>query len=246
MKIEIPTTCPSCGSVLIWKKDLLYCMSDECGQKDLKKILNFTQVLKIKGLGSSTIQKLNLKTIFDIYSITPEYIQEHLNSEKIAYKIITEIEKSKYVPLSKLLPAFSIPLIGKTVTEKLMPYISHVTDISEEVCREAGLGPKATENLMKWYNEELLEVLRLPFSFKSDFTAKPQVKGTVCITGKLKSFRTKAEAEKVLLNAGYLVKSTLTKDVTYLVNESGVESSKTEMARNRGISIISNLTQLIG
>ena len=49
-------------------------------------------------------------------------------------------------------------------------------------------------------------------------------RGVVCITGKLKSFKTKAQAGTALVNLGYIVKSSLTKDVTILVNESGTKS----------------------
>jgi len=38
----------------------------------------------------------------------------------------------------------------------------------------------------------------------------------------------------------------VTKEVTHLVNESGLESSKTKKARESGISIIENLNQFIG
>ena len=70
--------------------------------------------------------------------------------------------------------------------------------------------------------------------------------GVVCISGKLKSFKTKAEATEVLTQKGYAVKSSVTKDVTHLVNESGVESTKTRKARDSGIIIIENLKELIG
>ena len=43
---------------------------------------------------------------------------------------------------------------------------------------------------------------------------------------------------------GYLVKNSLTKDVTILVNESGVDSAKTQAALDRGVQIITNLKQL--
>jgi len=66
----------------------------------------------------------------------------------------------------------------------------------------------------------------------------------VCITGKLKSFKTKALATKYLETQGYLVKSSLTKDVTILVNESGVESAKTQAARDKGVLIITNLKEI--
>ena len=66
-------------------------------------------------------------------------------------------------------------------------------------------------------------------------------RGVVCITGKLKSFKTKAQAGTVLASLGYVVKSSLTKDVTILVNESGIESAKTKQARESGIEIITDL-----
>ena len=66
-------------------------------------------------------------------------------------------------------------------------------------------------------------------------------RGIVCITGKLKSFQTKAKAGTALVNLGYIVKSNLTKDVTILVNESGIESAKTKQARESGIEIVTDL-----
>ena len=62
--------------------------------------------------------------------------------------------------------------------------------------------------------------------------------------GKLKSYPTKAFAEKVLNQYGYVVKSSLTKDCTHLINESGIESAKTQTARDRGVIIITNVKQL--
>jgi len=38
----------------------------------------------------------------------------------------------------------------------------------------------------------------------------------------------------------------LTKDVTILVNESGIESAKTKKARDSGVQIITNLLEFIG
>jgi NAD-dependent DNA ligase len=68
--------------------------------------------------------------------------------------------------------------------------------------------------------------------------------GVVCISGKLTSYKTKAQATEYLEQLGYLVKSSLTKDVTILVNESGIESAKTRTAQERGVKIITNLNQI--
>ena len=67
----------------------------------------------------------------------------------------------------------------------------------------------------------------------------------MCISGRLKSYKTKAHAEQVLSQYGFVVKSSLTKDVTHLVNESGIESAKTQTARDRGVNIITNLKHLL-
>ena len=65
--------------------------------------------------------------------------------------------------------------------------------------------------------------------------------GTVCISGRLNSYPTKAAATEVLEQHGYVVKSSLTKDCTHLINESGIESAKTQAARERGVVIVTNL-----
>ena len=143
---------------------------------------------------------------------------------------------------------FSIPLIGKTATAKLATVCSHITDISEATCAKPGLGPKATANLLNWIQNDFLTFYdgRLPFDFKFVQSSSTSINGVVCISGKLNSFKTKAEATKALESQGYEVKSSLTKQVTILVNESGIESSKTKQARDNGVTIVTNLKDLIG
>ena len=70
-------------------------------------------------------------------------------------------------------------------------------------------------------------------------------KGTVCISGKLVSYPTKAAAKQVLEENGYAVKDNLTKDVTILVNESGIASAKTKKAETMGITIINNIKDIL-
>ena len=247
-KIEPPKICPSCGHSLEWINHLLYCKNSSCMSKAAKRVEHFAKTLKIKGLGPATIARLNLTDVADIYLLDEELIAEALNSDKLAEKLMFEIENSKNAPLNLLLPAFSIPLIGRSATEKLSFKCDHILDINEDSCREAGLGPKATENLMFWLNtnHSLLKVLPFSFKFVKPVDNKIEPKGTVCISGRLKTFKTKSEAEKVLTNLGYTVKNSLTKDVTILVNESGIESAKTLKARDSGVTIITDLNDLIG
>jgi NAD-dependent DNA ligase len=151
--------------------------------------------------------------------------------------------------LIDILPAFSIPLIGRSASQKLCDTISNIEDISENSCTEAGIGPKASANLVNFMETEFYPNRykdTLPFNWNNKINKKKEVTGVVCISGKLKSYPTKAHATKVLEQYGFVVKSSLTKVCTHLINESGIESAKTETARDRGVIIISNIKHLIG
>lgn len=246
--ITPPTNCPCCDSILEWSNDLLYCRNQDCNASTYKQIEHFASTLKIKGLGPSTIKKLHLTSILDIYTITLEELIEGLGSEKIAVKLLDEIEISKTRPLNAVLPAFGIPLVGKTASEKLSKVCDDIFDINYETCKQAGLGDKVTENLVHWLDTQE-EYHYLPFSYefsKSGATSSSETRGVVCISGKLNSYSTKQEAQRDLEALGYIVKSSITKDVTILVNESGRETSKTLKARDSGITIVTDLKLFIG
>ena len=245
-EINIPINCPTCSYKLDLVNEQLFCLNDSCEAKSSKKLEHFAKTLKIKGLGPATLDKLQVYDLHELYSFSVEEVCELLESEKIGIKLHQEINKSKAVDLINLLPAFSIPLIGNTASQKLGTVISHIDDITPESCKRAGLGPKATESLCNWIDDVFYpnEYDMLPFSFSCKTTEPKEIKGVVCITGKLKSYPNKAAAEAVLEKLGYVVKSSLTKDVTILVNESGIESSKTQTARDRGVQIINNIKNI--
>lgn len=245
--IEAPSNCPSCNSVLEEVNHLLYCRNPNCGGKSLKLIEHFAKTLKIKGLGPATIRKLEITSLEELYDLNYEQVSVALSSDRLAVKLIDELQRSRSAPLNVLLPAFSIPLIGKSAAEKLSRVCKDIEEIDYDLCRKAGLGDKASSNLTSWIEDEFYYVSLLPFSFRFDSPrAVVESKGTVCISGKLSSFKTKAEANAKLQELGYVTKTSLTKDVTILVNESGVESAKTKKARESGVEIITNLLDFIG
>ena len=243
--IAIPDICPSCGSKLELSFPLLYCRNPSCGEQTSKKIEHFAKTLKIKGLGPATIESLVLESINDIYALSEFDLVERLESQKLGQKLFLEIENSKKAPLNILLAAFSIRLIGKTASEKLSAVCESIHDINEDSCADAGLGPMATESLLEWLEEEY-PLLELPHSFSFDKPVSRTNVGVVCISGKLNSFGTKAQATQALEQHGYTVKSSVTKDVTILVNESGIESQKTTKARESGVTIVENLLDFLG
>lgn len=249
MKIEAPVNCPSCGYKLEYKNDILYCKNSQCTSQQEKALQHWAKTLKIKGLGPKTIQALGITSIIDLYLLDKGDLEDATGSKVLAEKLKKEIDNSKKLPLNYMLPAFSIPLIGRTASEKICAVIDSIHDISMETMKEAGLGPKAASNVVTWYNNTFLKEFDgvLQFSLKVDKKVRPKTtKGVVCITGRLETFKTKAEAKVFLESAGYTVKDSITKDVTILINESGKSSAKTEQALKNGVSVITNIKQLTG
>lgn len=247
-EINFPTNCPSCDSELQWVNDSLYCRNHLCPAQNARAVEHFAKTMKIKGLGPASIKKLGWTCPSEIYASTEESILASLGSEKVTSKLMLEILNSFDAPLERLLPAFGIPLIGNTATRKLSETISHISNINADTCERAGLGPKATHNLLEWIENDLPYFQEhIPCSwYFSDTPSLPIAsKGTVCISGRLKSFKSKAEATTALNAAGYEVKSSLTKQVTHLVNEGGQESAKTRQARDTGVTIVTDLISFL-
>lgn len=241
-----PTQCPCCESTLEKVGDQLFCRNSACSAQLSKKLEHFTKTLGIKGLGPKTIEKLQLQDITELFYLDEEEVQKVLG-EKIATKLLNEIEKAKLANLATVLESFSIPLIGNTAAKKLYTVISSIEEINHEACKQAGLGDKATQNLLNWIDTEYNEIQEfLPFDFsKQTVVETTGNKGTVCITGKLRSFSKKAEAAQVLEAAGYTVVDSVTKQLNYLIDETDVVSSKREKAMQYGITIITNINDFI-
>ena len=243
MKIEIPTKCPCCDFPLEQVNDQLFCRNNACSAQLYKKVEHFCKTLGIKGMGEKTIEKLNLNDIPELYYLDVDTATEALGSEKTAIKLLAEIDKSKQAPLELVLASFSIPLFGNTAATKLTKVVSHIDEITFEKCKEAGLGDKVATNLITFLETDFQDLKEfLPFSFKS--TNKPEAHSngkTVCLTGKLTSYKTKSEATTALEQAGYTVVETVNAKLNYLVDEGNKGSAKRVKAESLGIEIITNL-----
>ena len=233
-KIEIPTKCPACDSELEMVNDQLYCRSSTCPAKSLKGLTHFVKTMKIMGLGEQTLKKLETNTINDLYDYTLEDLVDKLG-EKIGTKILNEIDKSKNTTLQKFISAQGIPLIGKTAAEKIQNSGLSIEDIDATNCKKAGLGEKATANLVNWVNNEYYKYADLPFEFAD---AEPLESGiAVCISGKIPGY-TKSQIREMLMDYNVTVKDSVTKDLNYLIsNETG--TTKIKKAKGYNIEVLS-------
>ncbi len=248
MKIQIPTQCPCCDSPLEIVNEQLFCRNTACPAQLNKKVEHFTKTLGIKGFGPKTVEKLELTDLTEIFYLELDDLTEALGSEKTAAKLLDEIEAAKAAKLEKILPAFSIPLFGNTASTKLCGVISHIDEITAEKCKEAGLGDKVTANLISWLETEFQEVREfLPFDFQT--SGKQAISAdngkSICITGKLASYKNKAEAYAALIAAGYKVVESVNRQTDYLVDEGDKGSAKRKKAEELSIPIITNLIDFL-
>lgn len=248
MRIQIPTECPCCDYPLELVNDQLFCRNTACGAQLNKKVEHFCKTLGIKGMGSRTVEKLGLSDITELFYLDSEQVVESLGSEKVALKLLDEIERSKSADLATVIASFSIPLVGSTASKKLCEVVTSVDEISYDTCKQAGLGDKVTQNLVAWLETDFQEMREfLPFSFKSQKNSNTNNTNqkTICITGKLSSYKTKAEAYKSIEEAGYTPVESVTKTTDYLVDEEDKGSSKRKKAESLGITIITNLNNFL-
>lgn len=243
--INIPTHCPCCSYPLELVKDQLFCRNTACDAQLSKKVENFCKVLSIKGMGPKTIEKLNLSDITELFYLDRDEVVSVLG-EKVTDKLLNEIEKCKGASLDNVIAAFSVPLVGGTAGKKIAQVVKSIDEITQETCKIAGLGAKVTENLLNWVQTDYQEMKEfLPFTFEGKVQITDTNAKRVCITGKLKSYKKKSDAEGALSAAGFILVDSVTKTTDYLVDEEGKGSSKRDKAVQYGTTIINDLNDLL-
>jgi len=242
IKIIPPTNCPSCASLLELVKDQLFCRSTDCSTQAIKRVDAFAKVLRIKGLGIKTIQKLELTDMVSIYKISANEINDVIGLA-LGTKLHASIQESRRQNLATLIRSFSIPLVGKVASEKLASVVSSIQEINLSSCKKASLGEKTSEKLCTWLDEvwyqgqeDLLDYIDIIDTAKK---TNKSLDVSIVITGKLDNYKNRREAASYLESRGYTVKSSVTKQVDFLISEEGRESSSSKKAKSLNIPILS-------
>jgi DNA ligase (NAD+) len=238
LKIEIPTTCPSCFSDLEQVNSQLFCRNKDCPAQTTKKVEAFVKKMRIKGLGPARISNLGFVRPIEIYETSLDTYVEVLG-EKIGQKIFEEIQNSRMTTFTTFLSALSIPLIGNTASKKISEYHNNIDSMVHDIHLNM-VGEKARQNIQNYTDEYYFDLLDLEnyFTFKEKKKIVKASKGNVCITGKLNDFSNRAKAKEFLEEHGYTVTSTISGKTNYLVCEDGSNSSKSKKAESLEIPIV--------
>ncbi|QPB12108.1 DNA ligase [Providencia phage PSTCR5] len=242
MKIQIPTHCPICGSVLERVNSQLFCRNkDNCSAQSSKSLESFCKKMKLKGFGEKTLEKLELTSVPELFYIDSSFLEEILG-EKIGNKLSAELDRMRTsVEMSTLLASLSIPLVGTVAAEKAVAGATSLADTK--------LSGKAGESLEVWKHSDLgKEIMALPWNFTKVTQVVNETESlgiAVCVTGSVEG-HTRTSITKHLESLGFTVKKSVTKDVKYLIceDESKRSSSSYLKALENGVEI-GSLTKLI-
>lgn len=263
-EIKAPKYCPKCNLNVVREESMAAyrCLNKDCLASRSQALIHFVskKALDIDGLGERIVLLLIdnnlLNTFSDLYKLTKEDLLKLEGfAEKKADNIISSIEKSLNTSLFKFIIALGISQIGEEASLKIASLMAQ--ELKKNIFSPLDLlnwakgkdkedwlaiddfGEVMANNLVNYFqskeNQELLNNLN-KHGFKLKFDLKTNIKLSFLFTGSLNSL-TRQEAKDRIKAIGASVKSSLSRDLDYLV-AGEKPGSKLKQAKNLGIKII--------
>ena len=248
--------CPVCGSPLVRKDAMHFCVSPTCPAKKIEGMIHFASkdAMDIVGMGDKVVEEFfNEGFISDIPSIY--HLREHRDEiisidgwkDKSVDNLLDAIDKSKANSLERLLFGLGIKEVGekmaKILAKKYGELDAFMNASKEEYQAIPDVGPVLAKSLFDFFHNEenlvMIEKLRelgLNFKFlgyvKVDENS-PFFGKIVVLTGTLSKYGRK-EATELLENMGAKVAGSVSKKTDIVIY--GVEAgSKLDKANELGV-----------
>ena len=267
-KFVFPKKCPSCGLEVIKEFNkltkkfdaVIRCPSEgfTCDKITVEKIKHFVSkdALNIEGFGKKVVEKFwDLKFIkFPSSVFTLDY--EKINKldgwgEKSVSNLKNSIEQSKNITLDKFIFSLGIRHIGQENAKLLAQYFSDKKNFLKltnnfnysSIANIDGIGDTQIKSLKKFFKNNLnnkevkkLSELMLVKSANKDTSGKLK-SNSFMFTGKLSNI-SRAEAKSLTERNSGKILSNVTKKLNYLVIGENPTPKKLKLAKDLGISII--------
>jgi len=238
-KFRMPSHCPECGTAVVKPEDeaMHRCPNTSCPAQFFELLKHFVSkgATDIDGLGEQWcrifIDQGLVTDLAGLYSLEKDNLLElDRMGDRLATRILANIESSKQKPLPRLLFALGIIHVGSEIAELLTQTYNSIEEIAgaseEELAEIPGIGPKIAASIASYFqveaNQAVIEKLRTAgVNLKQEprpFTvgAQPFADLTFVVTGTLSGF-SRREAESQIKDLGGKVTSSVTKNTDYLV-----------------------------
>ena len=240
---QMPERCPECDTPVIKNDDdaMHRCPNSSCPAQFFELLKHFVgkNAADIDGLGERwcgiLIDQEMVSDVADLYRLEKHRLLElDRMGDKLATRIMDNIEASKNKPLPRLLFALGITHVGAEVAELLSGSYISIEDLAraseEDLTEIDGIGPKIAESIVAWFqapaNEAVIRKLRdagvrleqdaLPAASIAASEGAPFGGLTFVVTGTLSDF-SRTEAEGRIKGLGGKVTSSVTKKTSYVV-----------------------------
>ncbi len=263
---KMPDLCPVCGTTVVkYEDDAIHrCPNSSCPVQFFELLKHFVSkgAANIDGLGEQwcriLIEQNLVSDVSDLYYLKKEQLLElDRMGDKLATKIMDNIDSSKSRPLARLLYALGILHVGTEVSELLTQNYNDIHDISrasrEDLTEIPGIGPKIAASIVAYFqvpaNQEVVSkllksgvVLLQEARPMADNGETPLRGMTFVVTGTLSS-QSRNEAESRIKDLGGKVTSSVTKNTSYVVVGAS-PGSKVAAAERLEIPILDEATFL--
>jgi DNA ligase (NAD+) len=252
-EIEYPSICGACGSKLEDTGTRLFCPNSSCPKRLHHRLDKWVSVLDIRELGEKLLAQLfesgRVRHIPDLYTLNEKELAAFERMGDLsAAKVIRHIRTRRELSLAVFIAGFDFEGVGELIVEKA---IAEGFDTLEKLRAASvndlagvyGLGEITARVIVSGLEEcktEIDEVLAAGIIFIAppDRQDLPFRGKSFCFTGELKTMK-RNEAEEKVKTLGGSAKSTVVKDLSYLVtNDRESGSGKNKKAAELGVPII--------
>ena len=262
----MPSHCPACGSPVVRAEGeaVTRCVNASCSARLKESILHFARraALDVDGMGEWLVDALVdgglVKDLADLYELRVERLADLTKEtkvsparlgEKSAARVVSGLERSKEVPLGRLVFGLGIRHVGERTAALLAEHFRSLDRIAaasaDELEQVEEVGPRIAESIRTFFssarNRELLERLRahgLRFGAEAGDAERPRpLAGKVFVlTGTLAGMG-RDEAKSSIREAGGKVSGSVSRNTHYVVAGEN-PGSKLRKAEQLGVQVI--------
>lgn len=264
--VEIPSSCPCCGSRLQIHETSggthqLFCENPNCAAKLVRKFVHFCDKtrMNIEGLSEKTLAKFIgmgwIRNFGDLYTL--EQHQEEITQtegfgEKSFARLQASIDKSRYCTLNQFIAGMGIPMVGRSAGRIISRHFGGDFDAFEQAVKDGfdftmltDFGETMHNNIYQWYADEEAGKLWRPLLEHIIFEKENETMSTnnsifagktIVATGKLENY-TRDEIQMKIMSLGAKAASSVSKKTDYLIVGEKA-GSKLAKAQQLGVTIL--------
>ena len=237
-EFQMPEHCPVCGAGVAREEGeaVFRCLGGlSCRAQSIQAIRHFVsrKALNIDGLGERLIVQLTetglVKSVADLYTLTAGALAElERMGKKSAENLIAARDKSLATTLERFIYALGIREVGEATARLLAEHFTSLDRLKaatpEALAEIDNIGPVAARNIHGFFQEpynlaiiERLLAAGIHWETQArDGQARPLAGRSFVLTGTLEGM-TRAEARRLLLQAGAKVSGSVSKKTDYVV-----------------------------